>query len=140
MRYQRLHIRVPATGDVILSVREKIKVEASVINVSAGGLCITTPSYLIDKNVYQVQVITHSHGKIQFSGFPVYQSVESIGIKITSIEKDHLKTISQIVESFQITEDFIKHIDHKDILNDWLSDDSGDDISITFETDTGKDT
>lgn len=135
MRYQRLHIRVPATGQVILSDRDGIKVQASVINVSAGGLCISAPSHLIDENEYRIQILTPSHGKILFSGFPMYQSSESIGIRITFIDRDHLKKINQIVENFQITEDFIRHIDEEDIIDDWFVDDTGEDITITFETD-----
>lgn len=139
MRYQRLHIRVPASGAVLLSVKEEIKIEASVINVSAGGLCITAPSHIIEQNEYQIQVITPTNGKINFSGLPVYQTKESIGIKITSIDKDQLKTIYQVVGSFQLTDDFIKYIDEKDILHDWLVDESGEDIAITFETEPEKD-
>ena len=39
-----------------------------------------------------------------------------------------------MVESFQITEEFIKYIDESTVINDWLVDKSGDDVSITFET------
>ncbi len=135
MKYRRLYIRVPASGDAILLEKGDVKVEASVINVSVGGLCIAAPSYLIDQQEYQVQVITPSHGKIQFSGVPIYQTFESVGIKITSIAKDQLKIIYQIVGSFQITDEFIKYIDERDIIHDWLVDEAGEDIAITFETD-----
>jgi hypothetical protein len=84
-------------------------------------------------------VITPSHGKIRFSGVPVYQTLESIGIKITSIEKDQLKIIYQIVGNFQLTDDFINYIDERDIIHDWLVDESGEDIAITFETEEEKD-
>ena len=140
MRYQRLHIRVPASGQVTLATEEKIIVKASIINVSAGGLCITAPSHRIDQNEYRIQVVTPSHGTIHFSGFPVYQDFESIGIKITSIEKDQLKIIYQIVGSFQLSDDFIKYIDERDIIHDWLVDESGEDIEITFDAKTEKDT
>ena len=128
MKYQRLHIRVPASGDAILLEKGDVKIEASVINVSIGGLCISAPSHLIDQHEYQVQVITSSHGKIHFSGVPVYQTFESVGIKITSIDRDQLKIIYQIVGSFQLTDDFIKYIDKRDIIHDWLVDESGEDI------------
>ena len=140
MKYQRLHIRVPASGDAILLQKGEVKVEASVINVSAGGLCITAPSHLVDQHEYQVQVLTPSHGSITFSGVPVYQTFESIGIKITAIEKDQLKIIYQLVGNFQLTDDFIKHVDQRDIIHDWLVDESGQDIAITFETEKEKDT
>ena len=139
MKYQRLHIRVPASGNAILLGEGNVRIEASVINVSVGGLCISAPSYLVAGHEYQVQVITTSFGKIQFSGVPVYQTFESIGIKITSIDKDQLKLIYQIVGSFQLTDEFIKHIDERDIIHDWLVDESGEDITITFETEEEKD-
>ena len=138
MKYQRLHIRVPASGDAVLLKKGDVKVEASVINVSGGGLGITAPSHLIDQHEYQIKVITPPHGEIHFSGVPVYQSFESVGIKITSIEKEHLKIIYQIIGSFQLTDDFLKYIDESDIIHDWLVDESGEDISITFEADPEK--
>ena len=138
MKYQRLHIRVPASGDAVLQEKGDVKVEASVINVSAGGFCITAPSHLIDQYEYQIKVIAPSHGEIHFSGVPVYQSFDSIGIKITSIEKEQLQIICQIIGSFQLTDDFVKYIDERDIIHDWLVDESGEDIAITFEADPEK--
>ena len=106
----------------------------SIINVSGGGLCIAAPPDQIEHQEYQIQIITPDHGSIEYSGHPVYQNDKSIGIKITFIEKDYLKTIYQMVESFQITEEFIKYIDESTVINDWLVDESGDDVSISFET------
>jgi hypothetical protein len=40
----------------------------------------------------------------------------------------------QIVGNFQLSDDFIKDIDRKDIIHDWLVDESGEDIEITFDT------
>ena len=139
MKYQRLHIRVPGSGDVILMEEGEVKVESIVINMSVGGIGITSPSHLIYKHEYKIQVITPSHGEILFSGVAVYQTKKSIGIKITSIDKDHLKTLYKIVEGFQGTDDFLKQIDEKDIIHDWLVDESGEDIAITFETEKEKD-
>ena len=59
MKYQRLHIRVPASGDAILLEKGEVKIETSVINVSVGGFGITAPSHLIDQHEYQVQVINY---------------------------------------------------------------------------------
>lgn len=140
MRYRRLHIRIPASGDVTLTTDEEIIVKSTIINVSAGGLCITAPPHSIDQNEYQIEVITPFHGTIHFSGFPVYQNFENLGIKITSIEKNQLKVIYQIVGSFQLSDDFIKYIDQKGIIHDWLVDESGEDIEITFDTEPEKDT
>lgn len=139
MRYQRLHIRVPVSGEVILSVGKEIIVEASAINVSAGGLGITAPSHLIEQTEYQIKVITSSNEKIRFSGFPVYQTADHIGIKITAIDKENLQSIYQIVGQFQVSDEFIKHVGERDIIHDWLVDESGEDIEITFDTEPQKD-
>jgi len=134
MQYRRLHIRVPASGNAFLSVEEEIRVEATVINVSAGGFCITAPFHIIDQVDYDIEIITPSCGKIQFSGLPIYQTVESVGIKITSIDKDNLKKVYQLVQDFELTEDFIKQIEERDLLKDWLVDETGNDLVITFES------
>ena len=134
MQYQRLHIRVPVTADVTLSVGDEVKIEARAINISAGGLCIATPSHLLGEQEYHITIITKESGKIGFAGVPVYQTESSVGIKITSIDKGDLRTIYELVEGFQLSEDFIKHIDKHDILKDWLVDEAGNDLSVTFET------
>ena len=139
MQYQRLHIRVPATGEVLLKVGDRVKIAARVINISAGGLCITAPSHVLDENEYAVDILTPKGGKIAFSGFPVYQTESAVGIKITSIDRENLKRIYELVEGFQLTEEFIKHIDQHDILKDWFVDEAGNDLSVTFETDPGDD-
>lgn len=134
MQYQRLHIRVPATGEVILKVGPQVSIKARMINISAGGISITAPSHVLDENEYYIDILTEAEGKINFSGVPVYQSDTSVGIKMTSISKENLKSVYRLVEGFQLTEDFIKHIDEHDILKDWLVDESGNDLSVTFDT------
>ena len=139
MQYQRLHIRVPATGEVILKVGSQVRIAARVINISAGGICITAPSHVVGDTEYDIEVMTEDEGEIRFSGFPVYQKDSSVGIKITSIEREELKSIYRLVEGFQLTEEFIKHIDEHDILKDWLVDEAGNDLSVTFDTGSTED-
>ena len=134
MQYQRLHIRVPADGEAILKDGGQVTVAASVINISAGGICITAPSHELEDNEYFIEILTKEEGKIQFSGFPVYQTETSVGMKISAIDKEDLKAIYRLVEGFQLTEEFIKHIDEHDILKDWLVDEAGNDLSVTFDT------
>jgi hypothetical protein len=134
MQYQRLHIRVPATGEAIVNIGDQVTVAASLINISAGGICITAPSHVLEDKEYHIEILTIEEGKVQFTGLPVYQTETSVGIKITSIDKEDLKAIYRLVEGFQLTEEFIKHIDEHDILKDWLVDEAGNDLSVTFET------
>jgi len=122
------------SGRVIVSAGYRVIVKASAINISVGGLCIAAPSYLLDQDEYHIEITMPSKEKIRFSGLPVYQTEKSVGIKITSIESKNLKKIYQLVEGFQLTEDFIKHIDEHDILADWFVDDAGNNLDISFET------
>lgn len=134
MLYQRLHIRVPASGEVTLSTGEEIILQANAINISAGGIRISAPSHLLDQQEYQIQVFTKPYGSVRFYGLPIYQSENSIGIRITSIDKDNLHTIYKLIEDFQLTEDFLRHIDENNIIDDWFADDSGNDLGVTFES------
>jgi len=119
---------------VILRVGNQVKIAARVINISAGGICITAPSHALGDTEYHIEILTETEGKIRFSGFPVYQTDSSVGIKITSIDRACLKAIYRLVEGFQLSEEFIKHIDEHDILKDWLVDEAGNDLSVTFDT------
>ena len=139
MQYQRLHIRVPADGEAILKFGDQVTIAASMINISAGGICITAPAHELEDQEYWIEILTKEVGRIQFSGFPVYKTETSVGIKISSIEKEDLKAIYRLVEGFQLTEEFIKHIDEHDILKDWLVDETGHDLSVTFDTGPEKD-
>ena len=139
MQYQRLHIRVPATGEALLRLGDQVTVAASMINISAGGICISAPSQVLEDDEYQIEIFTKEEGMIRFSGFPVYQAETSVGIKISTIDKEDLLAIYRLVEGFQLTEEFIKHIDEHDILKDWLVDEAGNDLSVTFDTGTSKD-
>ena len=139
MQYQRLNIRVPADGEAILKFGDQVTIAASMINISAGGICITAPAHELEDQEYWIEILTKEEGKIQFSGFPVYQTETSVGIKISVIDKEDLKSIYRLVEGFQLTEEFIKHIDEHDILKDWLVDETGHDLSVTFDTGPKKD-
>jgi hypothetical protein len=135
MQYRRLHIRVPASGGVILSVGEQVQIEASVINVSAGGISIAAPSHLLDEVEYHVEVFTPSHGRLKFSGVPVYQTMDSVGIKITAIDHKSLQRIYLLVENFQFAEGCCNSLEDQDMPpQNWFSGDTRYELAITFET------
>jgi hypothetical protein len=139
MKYQRLHIRIPASGKVILTLPREIKIRAEAINISAGGLCVNTSVDLLDEEEYHIEVTTGDHGIVRFSGIPAYRHDTNVGFQITDITSANLEKIQQMVEDFQLTEEFIKHIDEHDIIREWFVDDAGDDLTITFETDSEDD-
>lgn len=133
MRYQRLHIRIPISGKVALSTEKSVRIEAHAINISAGGICLKALEDLFDEDEYQVQITSKTRGKIEFSGTLVYRQDSNVGFQISSIDYENLATIHQLVEDFQLTEDFIKHIDEHDIIGEWFVDDAGNDLAVTFE-------
>lgn len=135
MQYRRLHIRVPASGGVVLSVGEQVRVEASVINVSTGGISIKAPSHLLDEEEYRVQIYTPSHGRIVFAGVPVYQTMDSVGIKIISIDHKSLQRIYLLVEDFQSAQGCCSYMDGQEMLpQGWFPGDTRYELAITFET------
>ena len=133
MRYQRLHIRIPISGKVVLSAEKPVRIEAHAINISAGGICIQALEDLFDEDEYEVQITSKNRGKIEFSGTLVYRQDSNVGFQISSIDDENLATIHQLVEDFQLTEDFIKHIDDHEIIGEWFVDDAGNDLAVTLE-------
>jgi hypothetical protein len=134
MSYQRKYLRVPLAGAVILSIGTKVLGKAIAINISAGGVCLSLRSSRLHFEDYQIEIFTNSRGVVRFSGLPVYQTEKYTGFKLISIDDKNFEIIKKIVGDFQLTEDFIKHIDQHNILGDWLVDDEGNDLVITFES------
>jgi hypothetical protein len=134
MQYKRLHIRVPASGGAVLSVGEQVRVEASVINVSTGGISIKAPSHLLDEDEYRVEIYTPSHGRIVFAGVPVYQTMDSVGIKIISIDHKSLQLIYLLVENFKSAQGYCNHLDEQDTPPQGFTGDTRCELAITFET------
>lgn len=132
MRYKRIHLRVPAVAWVTLT-RTAISVEACAVNISVDGLGTTTPSEALDQVEYQIEITTIEHGKIRCSGIPVHQGKKSVGFKITGIDARNLRIIQDIVADFQTSDNFIKYIEEEGIIDDWLYDDAGRELDITFE-------
>lgn len=112
----------------------KVLGNAIAINISAGGVCLSLRSSRLHFEDYQIEIFTNSRGVVKFSGLPVYQTEKYAGLKLSSIDDENLEIINKIVGDFQLTEDFIKHIDQHNILGDWLVDDEGNDLAITFES------
>jgi hypothetical protein len=129
-----LHIRIPASGKVMLTLPREIRIQAEAINISAGGLCISTSVDLLEDEEYLIEITTSDRGIVRFSGIPVYRYGRNVGFQITDISSVNLEKIHQLVEDFQLTEEFIKHIDEHDIIREWFVDDAGNDLAVTFET------
>lgn len=134
MSHKRIHIRVPVLGEASLSCKDGVVIQARTIDISAGGLRITDPTFSPMKDVeYEVEVTTRGRGKVRFLGLLAHQGGNGIGFKILSIDSANLRTIYHLVNDFQATEEFITHIEECNILGDWFVDDDGMYLNVTFE-------
>jgi PilZ domain len=132
MSHKRIHIRVPVLGEVTL-VNTDVTIMARAIDISAGGLRIvdfpTTPSHA----EYSVTLTTYGRGTIEFTARMAHTDGRIAGLAINSITARELRTIYHLIADFQASEEFIHYIDQCDILQDWLVDDHGNHMDVTFE-------
>ena len=134
MMHKRVHIRVPMAGKALVCSDDGLCLEAQAINVSEGGIRIESLDFSPQPDVvYEFEITTTARGIVRFSAVLVYGNEEGAGFRITHIEPSELHTIFLMIADFQATEEFIRHIDEKSILNDWLKDGEGNELNITFE-------
>lgn len=139
MKYKRLHIRVPVIGGVSLESELGVVIKASALDISENGIGINDFSNRLENTEYKIQVTTISHGEMHFSGILVHTYKNSAGFKITNIDPSNLKILKNIINAFQATEEFIKHIDKHDIMRDWIKDKDGNEIDVSFEVSPAQD-
>jgi len=133
MSHKRLHIRIPVIGQATLSTQEGVVIQAQAIDISMGGLRIAAPAISLWETEYEVSISVAGRGNIKFKAFLVHENEDMAGFKIIDIESQQLHTIYLLVNDFQCTEEFIQHIDESNILDDWLLDDHGCQLDVTFE-------
>lgn len=135
MSHKRIHIRVPIIGEATLKNSDEVVIRARAIDLSAGGLRITDfPSPPMHEE-YSVTLTTYGRGIIEFTARLVHTDGQIAGLAIRTISPHALRTIYQLIADFQASEEFIRSIDQGDILQDWLVDEQGNHLDITFETD-----
>lgn len=132
MSHKRIHIQVPVLGEVALT-NPDVTIMARAIDISAGGLRIvdfpTTPSHA----EYSVTLTTYARGTIEFTARLAHTDGQIAGLAIKSITARALRTIYHRIADFQASEEFIHYIDQCDILQDWVVDDHGNHLDVTFE-------
>ncbi len=133
MRHKRIHLRVPITGEAKLSCKDGVIIQATTIDISAGGLGIANPTFALENTEYDVEVVTVDNKKLEFKAFYAQESKKGVGLKIVGIDSLNLKAIYNEVTTFQATKEFIDSIVEQDILQDWFLDDKGAELDITFQ-------
>lgn len=134
MGYRREHIRIPVSGNAILSNRQNRGIRAEVVNICEGGIGITIPPPRLKQTEYHVNFKTKSGLCVQFMGALIHQNKHSTGLKTVAIDQKNLKTIHQLIADFQASEEFILYIDSKNILTDWFVDKNGRELEFNFES------
>ncbi|MFV0436403.1 MAG: PilZ domain-containing protein [Desulfopila sp.] len=134
MGHKRIFIRVPIEGDARLSFGDGVIILADTIDISAGGICVAdlTDSPQVDTE-YEVEVATRLRGKVRFSAVLAHRGEHGIGMKIVKIDGANLRLIHQLVLDFQATDAFVAQIEEGRFLDDWLVDEDGETVAVTFE-------
>ncbi len=135
MNYKRIYVRVPISGEAILSFSKEIIIKAQTIDISLGGLAIISPAEPLTKNNYNIIISTKNGRKIELSAALVRQEEDIFGFKISELDKSNLQIITELVFEYQETTDFIKQIEEHNLFDHWLVDDEGNSLDITFNED-----
>ena len=138
MAHKRLYVRVPITGEAILSNKEGKRIKARAKDISKGGIGVTDPSSPLESAEYQVEIITEEGEHIYFTATLIHKSTSQTGFQTSEIDKKNLQIIANLIAEFQTTEEFIKQIDEHDLLEQNYIDENGDEISVTFDKDPEK--
>ncbi len=137
MGYKRIHVRVPISGDAVLSNND-IAIQATAIDISPGGLGITDSNDDLGESEYNV-VVTTSDGKIiAFTATLVRQDVDRAGFRTKDMDEDALQTILELTDEYQTTTDFVEQVAAHDLLNQQFIDDDGTELEVTFDSDEKK--
>jgi c-di-GMP-binding flagellar brake protein YcgR len=135
MGYKRIYVRVPISGEAILSFSKETNIKAQTIDISLGGLAIIGPREPLTKNNYNVIISTKNGKKIELTAGLVRQEEEIFGFKTSHLDENNLRIITDLVFEYQETIDFIKQIEKYNLFDHWLTDDEGNALDITFNED-----
>lgn len=134
MGYKRLHVRVPITAEATLSSTQgEVSIKARTIDISQGGLSITNTSEHLENHEYQVQIETSEGQTIAFTASLMRKDDHSAGFRTLHIDKEYLATISELVENYQTTVDFINQVAEFELFQQHIVDDDGTELEVTFD-------
>ncbi len=135
MDYKRIYVRVPISGEAILSFSKETNIKAQTIDISLGGLAIIAPIEPLTKNNYHIIISTKNGEKIELTAELVRQEEEILGFKTSHLDENNLQVITDLVFEYQETTDFIRQIEEYNLFDHWLVDDEGNTLDITFNED-----
>ncbi len=136
MGYRRVFIRVPLSGSATLINKEQdIRITVQTINISQGGLALSTIEDELPHGIYHIDIVTEGNGTIELEAELLRQTGKLIGFQTKEISSKDLETILVMVEEYQSTPDFIDQLTDFDMLQQSYIDDDGNELEVTFDTD-----
>ena len=136
MELKRIYVRVPLSGDAILSNSSKPTIRARTINISQGGVAVVTFSEEVLSSEYQIEILTEAGQRIEIFAKLVRVDDSIAGFQTLQIDQKSQEVIKNMVFEYETTTDFINQMDEFNLLNDKLVDEEGNEIEITFEKDS----
>ncbi|MDD3814289.1 MAG: PilZ domain-containing protein [Desulfocapsaceae bacterium] len=130
MEFKRIYVRVPLSGEAILSNSSNPTIKAHTINISQGGVAVDSISEEISTAEYQIEIHTESGQKIEIFAKLIRKDDSIAGFRALQIDQRSQEIIRDLVLEYETTTDFINNLDEFN-----LRDEEGNKIEITFEQD-----
>jgi hypothetical protein len=131
MRHKRIYVRVPLSGEAILSSSSNPTVKARTIDISQGGVAIVDFSEEVSTAEYQIEILTEAGMRIKIFA-KLVRVVDSIaGFQTLQIDQESQEIIKDLIFEYQKSIDFIKQLDEFNLHK--VMDEGGKEIEITFE-------
>ena len=131
MEFKRIYVRVPLSGEAILSNSCKPTIKARAINISQGGVAVVTFSDEVLIDEYQIEILTEKGLRIEILARLVRLDDSIAGFQTLQTDQKSLEVIKDLVFEYEETIDFIENLDELNLL-----DEEGNKIEITFEKDS----
>jgi c-di-GMP-binding flagellar brake protein YcgR len=135
MGIKRIYVRVPLSGQAILSNNNNPTIKARTIDISQGGVAVATFSEQIPTAEYHIEILTEEKQKIEIFAKLVRVDDSIAGFQTLQMDQKSQEIIKNLVFEYETTTDFINQLDEFNLLNDKVVDEEGNEIEITFDKD-----
>jgi len=131
MKHKRIYVRVPLSGEAILSRNGNLTIRARTIDISQGGVAITVFLEEVPSAEHQIEILTEVGQKIEIFAKLVRVNDFFVGFQTLHIDQKSQKIIDDLVFEYQKTTDFIKQLDEFNLHK--VLDEEGKEIEVAFE-------
>jgi hypothetical protein len=136
MHYKRIHVRVPLSGEALLSSGQDAHIRAHAIDISQGGVGIASTSKLQPNIDYSITLTTKDRQKIELTGQLIRNQEDTAAFQTTHIKEESIHIINELVAEYQATTAYIQQIEEHNLLDNLFLDEDGNEIVISFDIET----